>query len=52
MNLTIDQVYLPGEYEKIKKTIINPTAEKYYATGTPPYMQYEIQQYHKDGTLM
>jgi hypothetical protein len=52
MNMSVETVYLPGEFEKITKNIINPSVEKYYETGILPYIQYEAQQYHRDGTLL
>jgi hypothetical protein len=52
LDITVDMVYLPGEFEKITNNIINPKIEEYYKTNVLPYIQYETQQYCKDGTLV
>jgi hypothetical protein len=44
-------IYLPGEFERITENIIIPKLEEYYKTGLHPYIQYEAQQYHSDGTV-
>jgi hypothetical protein len=52
MAMTIDMVYPPGEFERIKNNIINPKIEHFYKTGAVPYIHFETQQYRKDGTMM
>jgi PAS domain S-box-containing protein len=51
MTHTLKDIYPPESVERVTN-IINSAIEKYKETKIEPEVQYEIQQYHKNGNLV